>query len=271
MNQSVFDHTSYKKYMQVRLGGPLKRSGEKSKAAVAMNCQPAYLSQVMNANAHLSLEQADALNRYLHHSKDEAQFFLLLVQRERAGTQSLRTYFQEQIEAELEKRLNLTRRLGASSQLSREHQAKYYSSWHYAALHIALTIPSLRTREALAEHFRISMQKTVQVLDFFLEVGLAKRNRDGTFEPGSSFLRLGNESPHISHHHSNLRALAVDSFDREDARDLHYSGIVSLSKKDVLKLKSQMLEQIKDNIAVVRESKEEELYCYCVDFFSTRR
>ena len=55
--------------------------------------------------------------RFLGHATDEAHYFLLLIQHERAGTPSLRRYFSEQIEQVHLKRLVLKERVGVSKTL----------------------------------------------------------------------------------------------------------------------------------------------------------
>jgi hypothetical protein len=69
----------------------------------------------------------------------------------------------------------------------------------------------------------------------------------------------------------NWRLQAMDSLEREDLQDLHYSAIVSLSQQDVRKLKNKMLENIKEYLEVVRPSKEEQVFSLCLDFFDVHR
>ncbi len=270
MTKSVFEFRSYKTYLAALAGPSTQRRGMKSKMAAAIGCQPTFISQVFHGKAHLSLEQADQLNLFLGHTTDQSDYFLLLVQRERSGTPSLQRHFDNQIETVLEKRMTATHRLELKTKLSQEAQAKYYCSWQYAAIHIALTIPSLRKPEQLSEFFKIPMGKVNLVLDFLVTHGLAVRKLT-SFEPGVQMVRLANDSSHILRHHANWRQAAMESLDREGPKDLHYSGVVSLSAKDVAIIKDRLLEQLKENIEIVRRSPEEELYSYNVDFFSMKR
>lgn len=61
---------------------------------------------------------------------------------------------------------------------------------------------------------------------------------------------------------------AIDSLEGESTLDLHYSGVVSLSKKDVAKVKDNLLNAIKENIEIIQDSPEEEVYSFCIDFFN---
>lgn len=270
-DKNIYEFDRYKPYLEYRVGSKNQRRGLKSEIASALRCQPTYISQVLHGKAQLSLEQADLLNQFFGHSKEQAKYFLLLVQKDRAGTISLRLHFEEQLENILQKRMVLTERLGKTADLSKEDQSQYYSSWHFAAVHIALTIPSLQSTSALSEYFRLPIKKVNSVLEFLAKTGLARPLGGGRFQAGTSQIRLGNDSPNILRHHSNWRQLAMESLDREEIGDLHYSSVVSLSKKDALKIKDGILDWLKRDLEVIKGSKEEELYSYCIDFFHLQR
>jgi uncharacterized protein (TIGR02147 family) len=270
IKNTIYDFADYKDYIRFKVGEKTQRKGLKSALARHLNCQPGFISQVLNGNLHLNLEQATLLNDFFAHTKEESHFLMLLVQRQKAGSKDLEKYFLSQIEEIKNQRLNLTRRLGTSNSLSEVDRTVYYSSWHFAAIHIALTIPELRQPEALATHFRISLSKVHQVLEFLQTTGLVVSGKNG-FSSESTLTRIGNDSRSISKHHTNWRLQAIESLDQEDVLDLHYSAVVSLSEKDVRAIKEKILEHIKENVSQIRDSKEEKLYCYTVDFFNLRR
>jgi uncharacterized protein (TIGR02147 family) len=271
MNQSVFDFYQYKQYLTERLGGPRSRKGLRLAVARELNCQPTFVSQVLNGSAHFSLEQAERISRFLSHTEDEREYFFLLIQKERAGTKELQEYFGGKVGELLAKRQVLTHRLGKDKALSLNDQAIYYSSWHFAAIHIAVTIPALRTREAIADFLKLPLAKVTRVLEHLIKTGLVIEADDGTFQPGLSRIRLGNDSHNIIKHHTNWRNQAVDSLDRENNFDLHYSAVLSLSSADKVKLKDMILESLKGQLAVSDASSEEELFAYCIDFFSLKK
>lgn len=268
--ESVFDFKDYRAYLNHKSGGAERRTGMKAQIAKALRCQPTYVSQIFAGKANLSLEQADALNDFLQHSRDEAHFFLLLVQKERAGSKSLEGYFEQQLQEIRDRRLILTQRLGAKERLSELDQATYYSSWIFAAVHIAVTIPSLQTREAIAQHFSLPVAKITDVLDSLVAMGLVEKAGAG-FVSAKKQIRLGNDSKNILRHHTNWRLQAAEALDREQLTDLHYSGIVSLAKDDVVKIKELLFDAIQRSQTIIRDSKEEELYAIAVDWFTMRR
>lgn len=269
MADSVFHFTSYQDYLNHCAGQPGTRKGHRSAMARTMGCHSSYLTKVLNNRGHISLEQAYRLNSYLHHSSDEAHFFLLLVQKGRAGTKELEKYFDTQIQEILQKRLLIQERIHIKNSLSKEDQAIYYSNGYYAALHVALTIPTLRTPKALAEYFGLPLSKVTDVLLFLTSKGLAFENR-GIYQTGEVQIHLGNQSPHLSQHHTHWRLQAISSLNRERNHDLHYSSVVSLSQADVLRLKNEFIEIIKKVTYQISHSKEEVAYCFCMDFFDLR-
>ncbi len=269
-SKEVFDFKHYKDFLQHLVGPRSSRKGVKSAMARALRCQPTYVSQVLHGAADFSLEQAEKLAEFFGLTDEGRHFFLLLVQKDRAGTKALERYFAEQIEAVLARRLVLTKRLGESTALSTENQAIYYSSWHYAAVHMAVTIPDCAQPVALAMLLGLPLKRVAEVLEFLARAGLVIKKGAG-YAVGNAQVRLGNQSHHIIRHHANWRQKAVESLDRESIRDLHYSGVFTLSQADVVRLKDKMLEFIGTLVKEVRESKEEAIYAYTMDFFGLER
>jgi uncharacterized protein (TIGR02147 family) len=263
----VFESQDYKHYLRSKVGGPNQKKGVKSAMARALGCQPTYITHILSGHANLSLEQAEVLNSFFAHTKEEGQVFLLMVLRDRAGTHTLKTGFQEQIDQILANRLVLTKRLGHRNALSEEDRAVFYSAWYFLATQIGLTIPEWRTHEAIAENLGLSSARSAEILQFLCEAGLAEK-KGSLFHPTETLIRLGKDSHHILKHHTNWRVKAIESLENEKPTDLHYSGVVSLSESDVLRIKNSLMEQLKENLKVISESKEEHLYVLNIDFFN---
>ncbi len=270
MDKSVFDFKHYKAYVRARTGAEGRKTGVKSALAKALGCQPTYLSHVLHDKAELSLEQAEKLNEFFAHGKEESRYFFLLVQKDRAGTKTLAAHFQEELDEILRRRMILNRRLEFGETLNEQSQGVYYSSWIYAAVHIALTVPELRTREAIAAYLHLPVKRVTDVLEFLCAVGLAVA-RGGHFETGTAHVRLGRDSHNIVRHHANWRTQALEALDRERITDLHYSGVVSLSREDLARVKELLLEDVTRSQGVVKDSREEELCAVCLDFFQLRK
>jgi len=263
---SIFECSDYREYLQSKTGDPTLKKGVKSAMARALGCQPTYITHVLSGRANLSLEQAELANKFFAHAKDEGQVFLLMVLRDRSGTHTLKANFQEQIDAILANRLVLTKRLGQRNVLSEDQRALFYSIWYFLAAQIGLTIPGWRTQDALAKNLGLSPGKTAEILQFLCENGIAQKE-GSQFVPTETLIRLGKDSHHILKHHMNWRLKAMESLEHESVTDLHYSGVVSLSQKDVVRIKNALLDQLKENLKVIADSKEEKLFGLNIDFY----
>ena len=266
--KSVFEFRNYKTYLSY-FESHMHNKGRGFRAALARaaSCQTAYISQVLNGKAHFSLEQGHAFSKFLIHTKEEARFFLILIEYARAGNNELKSQFLEMIEELIQKQLNLKDRFQVQDVLSLEAQTIYYSEWAYAAIHVAVTVPNLQLVGALSDFFKLSESKVQKVLKFLISSGLVTQSA-GRYQIGSSRLHLGNDSGLISKHHTNWRLQSMNSFERETERDLHFTSIVTLSLDDVLEIKARFVKEIESFNSIVKLSKEETVSCLSLDFFS---
>lgn len=265
---NIFDFSSYRPYVIEALGGEARRSGQRSKAAQALGCHLAYLSQILRGDADFSVEQAFALAEHLELTADERTMLLLLVQKERAGRVDLKQYFQEQIDALLSQRNLLKNRLGPVGSLDSEDAAVYYGSWLHCFLHMAVSVPTLKTREALVDRLALPANQVTQALEFLESRGLIVRDDQGLYQVGPRHIHLPDSSPNILKHHANWRLKALQSLERPiRPSEIHYAVVFSLSKADALKIREQTLKLIEDTMATVKASPEETVYCSVVDWF----
>lgn len=265
---SLFTYKDYKLYLRDWIHE--RGHGAKSKIAKALGCHLAYLSLVLSGDAHLSQEQTETLASYLSLSDEEIDFLLLLLLRARAGTKNLEHYYQKKIDAILAHRLQVKNRVATEKKISQEHQSKYFSSWHYAAVHLAVGIKSLQTIEEISAYLSLPHKLVKTTLEFLIEINLIewKKNR---YVAEEQTIHLGNDSPWIKHHHMNWRVLALDSLSNEKPEELHYSSAITIAQSDLPKIKEELLRAIEKARAIVKNSTEEKLYCYNLDLFEVRK
>lgn len=264
---NIYDFSDYRKYLEgwirSRLGGG---RGERSRFAEILKCHSAYISQVFRGRADLSLEQAILLSSHFDHSESEREFFLLLVQVARAGNPTLRAFFEKQIQKILTTRLNLSQRLGTKAVLSREKQAIYYSSWEYAAVHVATSIPKLRTARTLSQEIGISVARVEAILEYLKDTGLVTESA-GQLKYGEAQIHLENDSPFFKQYHTNWRLKALAHTGDGDSKNLHYASVGTFATKDRPRVREILVRAIEEIRALIRQSKEEEIHCYSMDFF----
>lgn len=267
MKKSIFDYVDYKAYVNATIRQmPQGGRGFRARVADFLGCQRAFVSHVLQGEAHFNLEHGDGINRMLHHSWGESQYFLLMIQLARAGTASLREHLQRQMKELQTSRLQLKNRLSADLVLTQEDAHRYYSSWIYGAIRVAVTIPGLRTKEALAERLKIPISRLVDALEFLAARGFIEQ-RGQEYFAGSIYSHLGNDSSLVAKHHTNWRVRALSSLDLQREDDLHYSSVFSLSAADLRKIKASLVAIIEDIQAEIKPSPEETLVSFCLDWY----
>ena len=267
MNKTVFEIKDYRLFFRQKTEDKAGAWGSKSKLAKAVGCQLPFISQFLNGKAELSAEQVFRAADFYSLSEEEKEFLILLHQRDRAGTTELKKYYSEKIEKINQARLTISTRLGQDHALNEKERSLYYSSWIYAAMHMAVTISGLNNRDQLRKIFKIGSKQFNNALKFLTDTGLIVESQ-GQFSVGQTRVRLGNDSAWIVKHHMNWRLRAIESLESESINDLHYSGVLTLSDEDAKRIKDILLENLKKKLDIVDKSKEEKVYVLNFDFFN---
>jgi uncharacterized protein (TIGR02147 family) len=267
LQKSVFDFENYKIYVDETLNIRAQTErGPKSKLAEAMGCRPAYLSQVLNGPQELSPEQGQAANRFFGHTLPESRYFLNLILYSRAGTVDLRDYYKDELKKQKEDRLVLKNRVKANRTLAEADQARYYSSWYFAAIHVLISLEKIKSKEQIADGLGLPLSTVNEALEFLIEIGLIKQ-KGSTFAQGETSLYLDSKSPFITKHHTNWRMKAIQALDQKDRQRLNYSGVITCSEKDAEKIQEVMIQTVQKVREIVKESKDETLLVYALDLF----
>lgn len=267
MKTAIFDYDDYKNLMNALIESkPQNGRGQRKLLAEAVHCQVAYITHVLSGDNHFSLEQAEAAGRFFNLTKEELEYLLVLVQYNRAGTPTLKRIFHSQLEERRKRNRLLKHRLKIKETLSAEDQAIYYSSWHFAAIHILLTLPDFDTTETIARKFSLSSERVLEVLEFLLRLGFVKKEQN-RYIVASAMLHLESDSALISKHHVNWRIKTLQTLEHIDEDSLHYSLVFSISKRDLSKVRETLVEALENCADIIRPSKEEEVAALCVDLF----
>ena len=134
----LLKHEDYKEYLRERIRAmPRKGRGEVQRIAKALRVHPSFISQVLRGSNHLTGEQALALAAHWGLAEGDTDYFLLLVQHQRASTPALKHHFHRKI-------VNFREQIRANREeerrefaISRADQSIFYSDWHYSAIRLA--------------------------------------------------------------------------------------------------------------------------------------
>ncbi len=105
-----------------------------------------------------------------------------------------------------------------------------------------------------------------KILEFFLANGLAKQESGG-IHSGTIRMHIPADSPLVARHHSNWRLRALETLSSPVPRDLHYSLVMSVSQKDVERIRALFLDAIQKAEPILMGSEDEAVYNLSLDLF----
>jgi len=267
MEMNLFAYDDYKTYLRERIrAAPRAGHGLRQRMAQAMGIQPTYLSQVLKGDRDLNIDQTVLLAEFLRLNREETEFLLLLVQARRTGFAKTRQFFSRLINERQEAFLRVKNRVKINNDLSDQDKTVYYSDILYGAVHMAVTIPGLRTIERLAERFSQPKERIHDIVTFLLEKDLIARQSE-QLAPASTLLFVDKSSPHVISHHRNWRLKAMERASARKADDYQISLGVSLSESDARLVRQRLAKLIEEIAQQVKDSPAEKLMGFCLDFF----
>ncbi len=272
---SIYEFYDYKKFILHWIEQtPNHGRGQRIKLAEAIGCQTPFITHVLSGNYHLSIEQAEACSRWLGLTNDDAEYFMLLVLKQRSSTKSSSDFFQKQLTQKKSEHNVLQKRIQIEQGLAPEIQNQYYSHWDYAAVHMALLNPSNRTAETLESLLGLHRSRINFILQFLLQAQIIEvENKKGSspqFIVKNPMVHLEKHSPALSQHHTNFRLKAIDQIRESGADQVHYSGVISLSKKDFEWVSSQLSQFLEEVGKKLKDSPDEELAILNFDWFNLK-
>lgn len=241
--------------------------GQGRKIAEAIGCSTVLISQFLSESRQLSLEQGEKLARFMQLSRLEMKYFMLLLQRDRAGTKNLADYFEEDLSQLrlLAQRVDL--RLNVNSSLSKEDQTEFYSSWHYSAIRLLSAVSNYNTPEDFAQRLQLSRETVSQSLEFLLRTGLCIQEKN-KINLGPQQTHLSAQNPLSLVRQIQWRTKAFSNMQQKQSADLFYTAPLTISKADYQIWREKMVNLIKELNALAIKSNAEELYCFQFDLFA---
>lgn len=264
---TLYHYLSYREYLKECLESAGPRSGDKRRASEFLQVHTTFISQVVLGKADFSLDQAEKMNVFLNHSDEEGEYFLNLLIFERAGDSKLKKRYEDKLIEKQNQKLQIKERLSGIAEFAEKDHEKFYSSHLYGLLHVLSSIPKYQRKEELAKATGLPIESVDEALQFLVEIGILQKSKD-QYLPGKQHIHLGKNSKNISRHHTNWRLATIQHFAFTKPKDLHYSLAFSCSEKEAKKIRESLLQHLKEMTELVSDSKEENAYVYCFDFFS---
>ena len=264
--KSVFSFNTYKGIMAHHLSGATHR-GELTRAAKVLACQRSYLSRVISDSLHLTPDHAFNLANFLKFNLSEREYFLTLVEIERAGDRNYRDFLKTKLEELKKKNESIAERTERKSLVFETHHASYFSSWTWSAIHFLTSIPKYQSVEAISERLGLSHKSTLDNLRWLELQGYIFHEQDKWKYLAGEF-HAPNDSPLVIMHHQNWRMRAMmDAQNLGQGESVHYTGVQTMSVEDAQKIKELLLNFLGDASRIASPSKPEECLALTCDLF----
>ncbi|MEK6773601.1 MAG: TIGR02147 family protein [Bdellovibrionota bacterium] len=264
---NIFEFSDYRHY----LNAWLKESKEKklfnlTRLAKVAEVHPTFLSHILAGTKHLSLEQATLISDHIGHTKLEQDYFIIIINLDRAGNESLRKYWREK-KSQLESQKNkLGERFDKHRQLTQDERAEFYSSWIYVAVWVSTSIDGKQSLSQIVERFKITRERAEDILIFLTKAGLCLE-KGGFYSLNELHVHVPNESLFVVKHHMNWRMKAIQKMDTRTADELFFTSPMSIAKNDFDLIREKITKMVKEIVEVAKKSSAEEVVCLNIDFF----
>jgi uncharacterized protein (TIGR02147 family) len=264
---TIFEYSDYKRYVEKRIHAmPGRGRGEFRKIADHLRMHPTMVSQVFKGDKDLTREQALDLCVYFGLGELETEYFLALVDFERAGSEKLKSRVRKQLTVIKTQSLKLANRLPSETRLSEEARAIFYSNWQYSGIRLLTSIEGYNNVDEIAAYFRISKARAGKIVEFLVQTGLCI-SADGKLKMGPRQTHLEADSPLVQRHHSNWRLKAMQRYENLTDEELCYTGPMSISAEDFSKIREMLVQLVQGTTKIATTSKEEGLACLNIDWF----
>jgi uncharacterized protein (TIGR02147 family) len=262
----AFEFEDYRSFVQARIKAkPGRGHGEYRKMAEYLKVHTSLISQIFRGAKELNLEQATRLSEYLGLAELESEYFLGLVQLERAGSEALRTILRRQLRRLKEQAQQLSRRLPQDKRMSEEDKAIFYSNWYYSGVRILTSLTSCNSVETIAKRLGLPGQLVAGVVDFLVSRGLCVETK-GKLEIGPSRIHLESSSPHVARHHTQWRLKTLERLPHLSEADLVFTAPLTVSSEDAAKIREKIMQLIEEVSKTVKDSEPTQFHCLNIDW-----
>jgi len=264
---SIFKFDNYRLFLKTYIKSlPKAGRGQVNKIAAYLSVNSTLVSQVLGGQKDFTLEQGQLVAEFLGLASLESDYFILLIQIERAGTKKLKDYFKKKITEVQEASLEIKNRIPTERILTEQERAVFYSSWLYSAVRLFCSIGPGKSIDEICEHFSLERIKALELMHFLTEARLC--SQEGTlYRLGSQKTHLEQGSPFLLRHYTNWRLKAVQRSENLDKKELMFTAPFSIHRSDFAILREEFLAVIQKLYAQVEKTDPQDVACVNIDLF----
>ena len=263
----IFEYNEYKNFLRDWVKEhPRGGRGQLRKMAAEVNVSTTLLSQVLNGDKHLSLETAAEVADYIGLSGPELEYFILMIEHERAGAFKLRNILEKKLQREQSLGLQLKYKRRTQKELTDAEKMTFYSSWIYSGIRLLSAIPQFSTSEAISTKLHLPLSQVNQIVDFLVSTGLCTR-QGSKISYGTQFTHVEKDSPFVIKHHQNWRLKGFQKMELRREEDFFHTHSMALSKEAAEKIQQLLPRFIEQVISLAGPSSSEVVRCLSIDYF----
>ncbi len=264
---NIFEFKNYKEFVDSWVKSkPKVGHGQYKKIADALGMSTVMISQVFSSDRHLSVEHAYELAEYLGLNDLEKEYFLALVQYERAGSFKLQNHFKNLIKQIILKSKDLKKLLPQDMELTEAEKATFHSNWYYSAIRLLTSIEGYKSIDQIAERLQLNKSIVSNVIQFLIQHGLCEE-KNGEYRLGPNRTHLEADSPYIKTRQMSWRVKGFERMDNKSSEQLFLTAPMSISNDQYEKLRAKISEVMAELSKSVVKEKPEKLICFNVDLF----
>jgi len=265
----VYEAKTYQEFLNdcLEKGTAYRPKSTKKSLAEHIKCHSTFVSHVLAEKAHFNNEQAIRFSEFYGLSPDETDYFIDLINHDRAGDVKTKNFFAKRIARHRTRWLKLSHRIKTEDRLSPEQEDRYFENPLLQAVHLATLLPNTNNATAIAKRLQITARLVENALDTLREMGLLEVS-DDNIAPRNRLLHLDKASPVYKRYHANWRLKIInDAAVANQGEGVHYTSIFTLSREQVDRFKQLVLTHIEDSRELVIDSSPEQMFAYALDFY----
>lgn len=219
---NIFRYSDFRQILK-QLVNQHKESGHDfnfSKLSIILGVQKTYLSKVMSGTGQLSTDQMYTLAEYFNLTKEEHDYLILLIERERTGLAKRKQALDKRISAIQSEHRNTKKSLKAkfSEEKISDARAEYYLDPFMTIAHLFLTLPSYGgDAKKVAQRLRLSDSYAKNIFSTLERIGIIEKlNAPNGYRVVEDHLHLSSESLLSNPYHALFRMASLQQLMKLD-------------------------------------------------------
>jgi len=259
----IYKETNYRSYIDKKLLTEGFGRGSKARLAELLDCQPSFISQVLKDKNTFSLEQAYKINDFFKHDSLEQDYFITLVEYDRAGSFDLKKYFETKL-LQIKKKAQLLENRVKRDELSESDAMLYFSNWNHILIRRLVDIPEYQDKKALQKKLGISNEELKEAIEFLLEKKLIAQEKN-RFIIGPQKIHIKKGSPLAQFASVKGRLKNIERLNVKSENDFNFTAEISLSRKNYREFKNELTHTISNFLKRLEDDKAEKLCSLTID------